>query len=521
MRKLYKSFCDYWTSFRLTILFITLAVITMLPLIYCSFYDYATGDDLGYSATIHQLMVGGSSLCEILQSMWETVVASWYTYQGTWSSILLFQLQPGLLGERAYIVTPYIALLCLVGGTGYLLWDLLVRRLHFKKSLYLTIMAILMMLSIQYMPRIRGGMFWYTSVAHYVIPYGAALLCITWAMRWMDTGWKRYYIPMLLLMTYLGGAGYPPIVLATAVFVLIILGACVGLIDPEERDTRYRRALWLVLPLLLELVGFAISAMAPGNKTRGGEDFGFGAARAIGAILTSLQRGITDCVEYCATGRLILVGLVLIAVVAFEAYDVTAHRVNARYPLGVIILTYLVSASVRTPEVYAGVEVSGGVPDVEFFTTLLCLVIAICHSMVWLKNRMVDRQQIWAIDETVWNRRVRTPIMLLTMLFCIVFARHLIGGTVDYTCMTFISSGGLSDFADQMEERLAILMDETIQDVVLPEMNEYQGPIMHMPLTSDPDAFTNYVTREYYGKNSVIAIPREEWNAQYGVQSTE
>lgn len=514
MKKYYHKFCEFWTPARVGVLFVVLFVLTMLPLFYCSFYDYATGDDLGYSAIIHQLMIHDGSFGEILQALWDEIVYCWYAYQGTWSSILLFQLQPGLLGERVYSITPYIALLCLCGGTGYLLSDLLVRRLHFNKGLYWGILAILSMLSIQYMPRIRGGMFWYTSVAHYVIPYGAALLSITWAMRWLDTGWKRFYIPMLFLMTYLGGAGYPPIVLATAVFILIILGALCGFIGQEAGEGRRKRTLLLLIPFALMLIGFAISAAAPGNKNRGGDDFGFGAGRAVGAIVSALVRGVTDCIGYFISGRLILVGLVLIAVLAYEAYDVSNHRMNARYPLAVVALAYLVSASVRTPEIYAAVEVSGGVPDVDYFTTLLCLVIAISYCMVWLKNRMADRQNVLAIDAAMWNCKVRTPVILLAMLFCIVFARHLIGGTVDYTCMTYITSGGLSDFADQMEERLAILEDDSIQDVVLPEMNEYQGPIMHMPLMADAGEYTNSVTAMYYGKNSVVAIPREEWNAR-------
>lgn len=513
MKKVYRAFCAFWTSAKVGILFTTLFILSMLPLMYCAVYDYATGDDLGYSAAVHQLMISHASLGDILQSIWEQVVRSWYTFQGTWSSIVLFQLQPGIWGERVYSITPWIALLCLCGGTGYLLWDLLVRRLHFQNGLFCAILSILMTLTIQYMPRIRGGMFWYTSVAHYVIPYGVALLCVTWAMRWLDTGWKQYYIPMLLLMAYLGGAGYPPIVLATVLFLLMILGTVCGVMGRGSVKVRMKRAFLLLIPLFLELIGFVVSAMAPGNKVRGGEDFGFGVGRALGAIMTALWRGLTDAVGYLLSGRLIIVGLVLIAILAYEAYDVKNHRFDAPYPLAVIILAFLVSASVRAPEVYAGVEVSGGVPDVDFFTTLLCLVVAICYSMVWLKNQMASRQQVLSLDMELWNQKVRTPALILATLFCLVFARHLIGQTVDYTCMNFISSGGLSDFAQQMEERLAILEDDSVQDVVLPEMNEEQGPIMHMPLVRDPKAFTNNATKEYYGKSSVIAVPREEYEA--------
>ena len=42
--------------------------------------------------------------------------------------------------------------------------------------------------------------------------------------------------------------------------------------------------------------------------------------------------------------------------------------------------------------------------------------------------------------------------------------------------------------------------DESTQDVIVPFINDVQGPLMHMPVTDDPNVFTNYATREFYGK---------------------
>ena len=66
-----------------------------------------------------------------------------------------------------------------------------------------------------------------------------------------------------------------------------------------------------------------------------------------------------------------------------------------------------------------------------------------------------------------------------------------------------------------MQERLRILENEEITDAVVPEMNSEQGPFMHMSLLADPDAFTNHATALYYGKESVIAVPRDFFYEQY------
>lgn len=83
--------------------------------------------------------------------------------------------------------------------------------------------------------------------------------------------------------------------------------------------------------------------------------------------------------------------------------------------------------------------------------------------------------------------------------------------------MTYITSGQASDYKWQMDLQTSLLeTDET--DVVLPFINDDQGPLMQMPVTGDADAYTNYTTADFYQKNSVIAIPRTEWKELYGME---
>ena len=39
---------------------------------------------------------------------------------------------------------------------------------------------------------------------------------------------------------------------------------------------------------------------------------------------------------------------------------------------------------------------------------------------------------------------------------------------------------------------------------------------MQMPVVEDPDNVDNYMTASFYGKNSCIAIPRQEWIKKFG-----
>lgn len=160
---------------------------------------------------------------------------------------------------------------------------------------------------------------------------------------------------------------------------------------------------------------------------------------------------------------------------------------------------------IRAPRIYASVGVSGGVPDTEYFTFLLTVLIAEIICVQWLKDA------IHAGRSTQWlHRHIRTPILILSVLFCLLFYRHLVGQTADYICINFITSGELQDYRTQMQEWLDILNDPDIKDARLPAMNSEQGPYMIMvPLPGD-DGFSNYAYEQYYEKDSVITVPRED-----------
>ena len=96
------------------------------------------------------------------------------------------------------------------------------------------------------------------------------------------------------------------------------------------------------------------------------------------------------------------------------------------------------------------------------------------------------------------------------LVLCAIFGKHLIGGSVDYTCYTFWKSGQLSDYTRQMEEKLSILQSDDTGDVLVPEMNNEQGPFMCMAEIGDPDNFNNVSSAAFYGKRSVTAVPRQE-----------
>lgn len=535
-------------SLRLpAVISVALFVLTLIPIILIAPFGHATGDDLGYGAHVMQALRDGAGIAGALSNIAGEIVSKWYTWQGTWASIFLFCIEPSVFGERLYTIVPLLAVAMFCIGTGYFLYHFLTRVMRISRSAFVTIFSLLSILAIQYMPYMRGGIFWYTSVAHYLIPYCAAMVSAVFADRFLQSGQNKYLAGMCLLMAYLGGASYPAIVLSLELTLLLILYAAA--------DGRMsRRCLLILLPLALMLAGFAVSAAAPGNKVRGGEGFGSrGAAGIVMVIVNSIKVCAVRGAGYFLRARpLILLLPITLGFAAEGAAQENAApdeqmpgeltqggrgekglprlRAFLQHPVTVAVLCFLIAAGVYAPEVYSAVDVSGGVPDTEYFVTLVMLVIALSYAGCALRLR-ADRaahragsaarqheayagsaaRQQDAYAGFATRQHVLNMLMFFgALVLCAIFGKHLIGGSVDYTCYTFWKSGQLSDYTRQMEEKLSILQSDDTGDVLVPEMNNEQGPFMCMAEIGDPDNFNNVSSAAFYGKRSVTAVPRQE-----------
>lgn len=510
-------------------------LVSLLPILWLSFYDYASGDDLHYGAGLRQVMRDGGGFSAAVSSILSQVRGAYDSWQGTWSSIVLFCLEPSVWGEKVYHIVPWLALIFLLGGTGILLYELLVRQAGLPREFFWTILFVLGFCSVQYMPYLRGGIFWYTSVAHYVFPYGIGLCCTAGAIRWTRT---QHPSPVLLVgivlgMTYLGGAGYPPLALTgAAVFFILLAGI-------REKQSR-KRSLLLLLPLALEGIGFIISAKAPGNAVRGGNDFGFHGSRILYTLGQSALQSITGTVQFMIAAPLLVLYVLFVVLLTWKAAGRKRYEKSFSHPWLMTLVCWILLCAVYAPGIYAGVEVSGGVPDTIFFATLLLLTTA----LIWITGslrrsweekqkeksskgngntdraaavRTAEKKQIETGRKAAMAEKAAALLLVAGMALLLVFGRsRLIRNTVDYTCISFARSGQLADYEAQMQERFALLNDENVTDVTVPEMNSEQGPFMHMALMQDPESYTNQATARFYGKNSVTAVPREQFTLNAG-----
>lgn len=321
---------------------------------------------------------------------------------------------------------------------------------------------------------------------------------------------------ILVVMTLLGGANYQ-----AALFALVISIYC-GIVF--WITVRNKKVFLLIVPVVTEMIGLMISMKAPGNKVRGGEDFGFSVGRAINTILVSFRQGATDIGSYAENKPLVIAGLATLALILLEGAvkRKAGTEQNERdrdkkrkkwFAAGIIAGVWCLYCAMQAPAVYAGVEFSSGVYNMNYQCFLLMSVAVLLVLAEFLADYLVYSRNL---SSGFLHRTLVIPGFMVC-LFIGVLCRGNIKDSTSWKCMEYITSGQAADYKWQMDLQTSLLeTDET--DVVLPFINDDQGPLMQMPVTGDADAYTNYTTADFYQKNSVIAIPRTEWKELYGME---
>ncbi len=181
-----------------------------------------------------------------------------------------------------------------------------------------------------------------------------------------------------------------------------------------------------------------------------------------------------------------------------------------QHPVLFSIMLFCLYSAMQAPAIYAGVDVSGGVYNMNFqvFLLTICGIMMIVAENIAIKIRQKNKIA----------HQLKMAVLTLGILIClaiIFLGRSNIKTSTSYICLRYIISGEAADYKEQMDLQTRLMEDEQVQNVVVPFINDVQGPLMHMPVTENSDAWANMVTAEFYGKESVTAIERPRWTELY------
>lgn len=526
--------------------------LSLLPILYLTVVNRASGDDYGYGAHTHAAWLATGSIVEVGKAVGQTILQYYDGWQGTWFSIALFSLQPEVFHDGAYVIVTPLMLLLWIGSTCYLFREVLVNRIGVNKWGYRLVTVLFLFLSMQFIPGKKSSLFWFNGCAHYMIPFTMCQFLAAWLLKWGRTYTRRYFAGIFIFMTLLGGSNYQAALLAliAAVYVMVYHwlmirkitspvhteAASESAMKAEKRD---KHILWLFLPIAAELAGLVISMLAPGNKVRGGEEMTLSVGKALTTIGMCFVQGAQDAKRYLLDQPVVLIGMLVLFLVLLKVFSEkkrldymsggrganaagsqNTEDIIRRHPSICSLLLLCLYCAMQAPALYANVEVSQGVGNTNFQVLLFSLLgIEMIAAERLVSGKAAKAADILKTEDdgktvgTVYDAIL--PAGLLLACIGVLICRHDIRKSTDYVCYEYIVTGQAADYKAQMELQTELLLsDET--DVVLPMINDQQGPLMHMPVTADVTQWTNTVASQFYQKNSVVAISRVEWIELYG-----
>ncbi len=490
----------------LSIVLIIIFVISLLPIFLIAKYDCASGDDYNYGAAAHQAYLATGSVISSIKAAIDTTRSTYYSWQGTWFDCFVFCLHPEVFSDSAYFLVPYIFVILQIICYMYFAHHFIKERLKLGNLFWLETALFVLMIGFQLVPSQKSAFFWWVGSVHYAMPMCMALLGITYADKFILTHKNRYFILLCVIAALMGGATYP------AALLLLLSVFLLWLADFVISKHRNKKNYLLLIPLALEMAGLVISVLSPGNAVRSASDLNEGAVPSGGAVATitkSITFSVTDGIAFIVDKPFVLIAFIGVAILSIPFLKKSENTFS--HPLLFVVVMFLLNASIYAPRLYAGGVVSSGYYNFNFWTFFICGAACIIYLIGYIVSIPGVHRQYPSYLIVLSDL-----IVILIVLVIAFLGRHSVKTYTDYICMDYYLSGQADDYKEQMDLQRSLMEAEGVEDVVVPQINDEQGPLMHMPIVADPENIDNYMTRIFYGKKSCRSIPRDEWMELYG-----
>ena len=518
-----------------------LFLLSLVPLILVGLHARPTWDDYAFSALSSfappgdaplehytersvRYAVQNGNVFDVLGAVGRTVLDNYRDWQGTFSAIALFSVHPAVLfGANAYPLTMLMTLFALIGATALLLKTILRKNWLIPAILMLTC-------SIQWLPHIAQGFFWYNGAVYYTFFYSLMLVQISLMIRLLQR--KRFFalhvFVIAVLSFFIGGGNFVTALftlLITALFLLYTLYEC-----RKDRKSAIKRCLPFVLFTILSAVGLILSMTAPGNAVRGDLfGMGFSVRRVIFTIMQSFALMAEDMLTWTNLGIIFL----LLVSLPFMWSLLKEMSFSFRYPLLVLVASCLLFAAQNAPPIYA--MNYGGDPklrNIVFFAYIWLLFGNTFYFLGWLQK--VKAVKIPAMNKKILGLSLCVAAVCVLLISGLRFSGaetrvYLDVKQAPTTMLTLrdLHQGSPQQFLQEHRLRQNLLENATEPTVFVPAFSAmpltllpfepycWDSGLMISEATHAPSHWTNRGIAVYYGVNAVVEQAPERTLARH------
>ncbi|MBQ9991363.1 MAG: hypothetical protein IJP31_10570 [Lachnospiraceae bacterium] len=521
MKLRYKKIVDFWDAKKVGITVAVIFFLSLLPIIYVGFFNYATGDDYWYGIHTYRGLVE-EGIVGALKGSLQTVAEFYQSWQGTWFTMFLFTLSPNHFWEHGYVSVVFLALFLLIGSVVCLGRCFLVKKLGFSKGAVSAIVCMILYLMLQYIPSTASGIYWFNGIIHYLVPFFLGALAVVYTQKWVEEKKKKDFLILFICFTLLGGGSYL-VPLSATLAACLILTSRLEIQEFSIKEKKIRLAydwhnLWILTAFAAEGAGLLCSFLSPGNSIRGGEEFGFSLKWALECIYYAIDRGIYLGEDYFKLNPVTTIIYLLLAVILWQQmWKVDKEKYKFRFPLLFVIYLNGIYWAGYVPEIYSRSDVSGGVPNTYFHLFLLVTLGNMIYVHGWLQRKLwigwkkkaasrgIDVEE-YAKTKWLYGDRFRYfvsfPVILAGILALVATTQVWEVRTTSEYCLEAIAGGQLEKYADVRREQHSILSSSTKEAETVPEM-EAPYPLLNMLLSESEEGSHNIDRELYYQIKSI------------------
>lgn len=468
---------------------LVLFLVTLVPIGLVSAYDRMDFDDYDYSVLTHAAVRDDGSALGLLRAAGQTVSDTYQNWQGTYSAVFLFSLQPAIWGQGWYAVTPWILIGALVLGLGCFTFAVLVVALRQNRRVWLLVWMLTSILCVQFPRDPSEGFFWYNGGMFYTFFFGllliwlALIIDLTNRQQTSRTGnWLRGVV-LALLGGIIAGGNYPNALLLGVFLIGYILWS-----------SRKHKA---ILPILISSlvvygVGFAFSILAPGNAVRQALLEQQTPLRAVFSAITGTPvRLLGQLLRHPGVLAMLLLVWTPLSVVL-------AQRVERRFrfPLLIPIASFLMLVAMYTPSYYAMSNAgSYRLWNIVMFAFYLLLMLNIFYLIGWWKRCFPAgyRKTLQFLQR--WKRLA--PVYLL-LIVCLSLTFSGVGPSIGIERESPTSVRALKALQDGSAKAYAEAFDRQAYAIEQCTCGEAMVQLIPEPCTLLPDGdLTRYIPMSY------------------------
>lgn len=448
-------------------------------------YVYPQGDDFEYGAYAHQAIEAGYGLQGALGGAAKMVAKSYKIWQGTFSSIFLMALQPGIWGEKYYHLTPLLLIGLLLSALFFFMDSLFRKVCGAKKREVFLLFLLAAFLMTQLVPAQVSAFYWWNGAIHYTGAIAFLLYMVSFVIRAaVGTSKKKFYITAACVAAVMVGGGNLVTALIGSVLVIYALIA-VGI------SKRRELLKYILTPGMALASAFIINIAAPGNWIRQGNSGEIIEYGVIGSIIKSFE----VCTEY-ALGEWIDIFWILMVLSAMPLLAKIASRFRFSYPLpGIVSLAaFCMLSAMYTPQLYAiGEWDTGRIQNIIYDMFIIETLVLEFYWLGWMQKQ---NALSWDIGMTwKWYVACSAAGMAAFVLTAAADPESMTSSAV----LAAVSNGEAQEYADAIQENIRKIKrspdDELIQIQEPPQKPEI--------FKSNEIETWRYGTAAYYGKNKI------------------